>query len=141
MVGDEELLAQAARNLLTYVLKHTEAGGQLAVIVGKNAQNGVVTLQITGTRVGMSPKDLPSALDSFYGCGDFDASSIPPGAAGLALSRRVVALHGGRAFTLADADTVTLGFELPPAPVDQAAGEDPTDLSLCPGRAGTTATC
>lgn len=120
VVGDAELLGQAARNLLSHVLKHTEAGGRINVRSGKSLANGSVVLEITGTRVGVSPKDLPSALDNFYGCGDSDDSAIPPGTAGLALSRRVVALHGGKVFMRVGPDACTLGFELPPAP--QSAG-------------------
>lgn len=114
VVGDDELLAQATRNLLWHVLKYTEAGGRVSVIADKNTETGGVKLQIAGTRVGIAPKDLPSPLDSFYGGGNCDPA-IPPGAAALALARRVIALHGGRTLVEVKPEEVTLGFELPAA--------------------------
>ena len=111
--ADRELLTQATRNLLAHVVKHTAPGDRVAVRTRTIPADRNVLLEITGGRTGIHPKDLPTALDTFYGGGEKHDRHVPPGAAGLALSRRVIeALHGGTTFVRATGSSCTLGFVL-----------------------------
>ncbi|QOV90235.1 sensor histidine kinase [Humisphaera borealis] len=124
--ADRELLAQAIRNLLAHVVKHAGPGDRVSVRTSTNTTDRNVLLEITGDRTGIPPKDLPHPLDSFYGGGKKHDRTVPPGAAGLALSRRVIeAIHGGETIVRVSGSACTLGFALP---VSQAVTLTPAGL-------------
>jgi len=92
--GDADRLAQALRNLLGNALRHTPAGGQVTVQV--HQADGQVQLEVADTGSGIPPEDLPHIFDRFYRA-DKSRSRQGGGAGlGLAITRQLVAAHGGR---------------------------------------------
>ena len=93
VLGDADRLAQVLRNLLSNAMRHTPAGGQVAMRVGRSGEQ--VTIQVADTGSGIAPEDLPHVFDRFYR-GDKSRSRRGGGAGlGLAITRQLVAAHGG----------------------------------------------
>ncbi len=64
MVADARSVRQIVLNLLSNSIKFTDAGGQVIVSTALN-DNGDVALRVRDTGVGMSEKDLATALEPF----------------------------------------------------------------------------
>lgn len=91
--GDADRLSQVLRNLMSNAVRHTPAGGEVAVRVHENGET--VTVQVADNGTGISPEDLPHVFDRFYR-GDRSRSRQGGGAGlGLAIVRQLVAAHGG----------------------------------------------
>ena len=91
--GDEGKLHQVLTNLVHNALKFTPSGGRVDVgAVTTEAEKIQITVRDTGP--GIPASDLPRIFDRFY-----SGSSVPPdtrGAGlGLAISKSLIALHGG----------------------------------------------
>jgi signal transduction histidine kinase len=99
LVGDRDLLAQAAGNLLDNALKFTPPGGTVRLAARSGARDGIeVTVADTGP--GLPPEERARAGERFFRA---DASRGTPGSGlGLSLVQAVAHLHGGE-LTLADA--------------------------------------
>ena len=69
MVADARSVRQIVLNLLSNSIKFTDAGGQVIVSTALN-DNGDVALRVRDTGVGMSEKDLATALEPFRPAGD-----------------------------------------------------------------------
>ena len=94
VLGDADRLAQALRNLLSNAIRHTPAGGQVTMRVGRSGEQ--VTIQVADTGSGIAPEDLPHVFDRFYR-GDKSRSRRGGGAGlGLAITRQLVTAHGGQ---------------------------------------------
>jgi two-component system CheB/CheR fusion protein len=91
--GDPTRLAQAVGNVLHNAGKFTDRGGRVTVLLGKEGSEAVLAVRDTG--IGIEPEVLTQLFEPF--------SQAPPGldrsrgglGLGLALVRRLVALHGG----------------------------------------------
>ncbi|WP_426197333.1 response regulator [Massilia sp. DWR3-1-1] len=93
--GDPIRLEQIATNLIDNALKYTPAGGTIDIEVGTDPAQGQVVLRVTDTGVGIVPELLPHVFDVFVqGSISLDRAQGGLGI-GLALVRRLVALHGG----------------------------------------------
>ena len=91
--GDPERLRQVLANLLSNALKFTPAGG--AVRVRCEQVGGEVVLQVTDTGEGIRPQFLPHVFEQFRQA-DCSSSRRHGGLGlGLAITRRLVELHGG----------------------------------------------
>jgi signal transduction histidine kinase len=94
VLGDADRLAQALRNLLSNAIRHTPAGGQVAVRVARSGEQ--VEIRIADTGSGIAPEDLPHVFDRFYR-GEKSHSRRGGGAGlGLAITRQIVMAHGGQ---------------------------------------------
>jgi signal transduction histidine kinase len=93
VVGDADRLAQVLRNLLSNALRHTPAGGRVAVSVSRAGQQ--VQLQVADTGSGISPEDLPHVFDRFYR-GSQNRGRRNGAGLGLAIARQLIAAHGGQ---------------------------------------------
>jgi signal transduction histidine kinase len=93
VVADRRRLKQIALNLLSNALKFTPAGGSIRVCVSFDAEGA--RIDFTDTGIGMTPEQIPIALEAF-GQVDSRLSRRHEGAGlGLPLCRRFAEAHGG----------------------------------------------
>jgi signal transduction histidine kinase len=126
VLGDIGMIERALENLVENALRHTPAGGRVAIGVEREANRARV--QVSDTGCGISGEDLPHVFDRFFQAPRVEMSE--PGAVpssdllasparhhaglGLAITRRIVALHGGDIQVRSIVGTGTrFGFDLP----------------------------
>jgi two-component system OmpR family sensor kinase len=90
--GDMSLLARVLDNLLDNGLRHTPGGGK--VTLGLRESSQWVNVEVSDTGCGIAPEDLPYVFDRFFGRKRRDVESDHAGL-GLAITKRIVELHGG----------------------------------------------
>jgi signal transduction histidine kinase len=92
--GDERKFKQIVLNLLTNAVKFTPEGG--TVTLGARQANGAYVFSVSDTGVGIAPEDPGAIFEEFRQVGkDYDRKAEGTGL-GLALTKRLVELHGGR---------------------------------------------
>jgi signal transduction histidine kinase len=91
--ADERRIRQVVFNLLSNAVKFTPAGG--SVVVGSAQQNGEVLVSVKDTGPGIAPEDQERIFEEFQQT-DVGAEQREGTGLGLALSRKLVELHGGR---------------------------------------------
>jgi signal transduction histidine kinase len=91
--GDERRIRQVIFNLLSNAVKFTPAGG--AVDVRATQVNGEVRVSVADTGPGIAAEDYERIFEEFQQTGTGIAQREGTGL-GLALSKRLVELHGGR---------------------------------------------
>jgi signal transduction histidine kinase len=91
--GDERRIRQILFNLLSNAVKFTPAGGRIDVAAG--LVGGDVQLAVRDTGPGIAPEDLDRIFEEFQQS-DAGAKHHEGTGLGLALSKRLVELHGGR---------------------------------------------
>ena len=89
--GDRDKLHQILINLLENAVKFTDPGGEVEVHARRRPE-GWVQLCVSDTGCGIPAGDLPKVFDSFYR-GRTGEGGV---GLGLAITRRLVELHGGR---------------------------------------------
>ena len=91
--GDERRIRQVIFNLLSNAVRFTPAGGSVAVSAAQ--ANGEVKVSVADTGPGLAAEDHKRIFDEFQqaeaGLAQRDGTGL-----GLALSKRLVELHGGR---------------------------------------------
>jgi signal transduction histidine kinase len=91
--GDERRVRQIVFNLLSNAVKFTPAGG--SVVVATARAGGEAQVSVTDTGPGIAPEDQERIFDEFQqtevGVEQHEGTGL-----GLALSKRLVELHGGR---------------------------------------------
>ena len=91
--GDERKFKQIVLNLLTNAVKFTPEGG--TVTMGAKRMNGAYVFSVKDTGVGIAPGDQQLIFEEFRQVGtDYERKAEGTGL-GLALTRRLVHLHGG----------------------------------------------
>jgi CheY-like chemotaxis protein/two-component sensor histidine kinase len=91
--GDQKRLIQVISNLLNNAAKYTPEGGSIALRLDLRADR--VTLTVTDTGIGISPKVLPHVFDLFIQAERSSDRSQGGLGLGLALVKSLVELHGG----------------------------------------------
>ncbi len=98
--GDERRLRQVVFNLLSNAVKFTPAGGSVAVSTAR--VDGEVNVTVADTGPGIAPGDRERIFEEFQqtdvGVGQREGTGL-----GLALSKRLVELHGGRIWVESEA--------------------------------------
>ena len=91
--GDERRIRQVVFNLLSNAVKFTPPGGSVEVSSGQ--RNGEVLVSIADTGTGIPAEDLERIFEEFQQT-DAGAQEREGTGLGLALSKRLIELHGGR---------------------------------------------
>jgi two-component system phosphate regulon sensor histidine kinase PhoR len=95
-LGDRDMLYQAVLNLLSNAIKYTPEGGSVDVRTVIDESVRTITLRVSDTGVGITPKDLAMVFEKFYRA---EANSRMAKGTGLGLSlvkQIVETVHGGR---------------------------------------------
>lgn len=91
---DRNRMGQVLHNLLSNALRHTPAGGTVAVAVGRHQDSNVMTVHDNGE--GITPEQLEHVFERFYR-GDSARTRDRTGSGiGLTISKAIVEAHGGR---------------------------------------------
>jgi CheY-like chemotaxis protein len=91
--ADPMRLAQAVSNVLNNAAKYTPPGGSVSLVVEKQGDGIAITVADTG--IGIAPEMLSCIFDMFTQIGKSVERSNGGLGIGLALTRRIVELHGG----------------------------------------------
>ncbi len=129
--ADTTRLAQVLANLLNNAAKYTPPGGRIRLDAWTRGHS--LTLSVRDNGVGIAPADLPHIFDLFTQVGrSLDMAQGGLGI-GLALSRQLVELHGGRISAssegLGRGSVFTVELPTRPAPVQEA---HPAPAALAP---------
>jgi signal transduction histidine kinase/HAMP domain-containing protein len=95
--ADRGRIRQVLLNLLSNAIKFTPDGGRISIVAGplNGADRSEVRIAVTDTGIGIAPEDQPKLFKEFSQL-DASASRKYEGTGlGLALSRRLIELHGG----------------------------------------------
>ncbi len=93
VTGDERRIRQILFNLLSNAVKFTPAGGRIDVSAAR--VDGEIQLAVADTGPGIAPEDVDRIFQEFQQT-DVGAQHHEGTGLGLALSKRLVELHGGR---------------------------------------------
>lgn len=95
---DPERLQFIVSNLLSNALKFTPSGGQVVLEIERISQQQQPTLrlQVRDSGPGIAPDKLPHVFDRFYQADDSATRSAEGAGIGLALTRELVRLMGGK---------------------------------------------
>lgn len=92
VLGDEGTLTEAVLNLIGNAVKYSRPGGRVKVTAVRELEKVVVSIEDTG--VGIPEADLGRIFDGFYR-GKAAESGTSGAGIGLAVTRRIVDIHGG----------------------------------------------
>jgi len=125
--ADERKLKQIAFNLISNAIKFTPEGGKVKVKAevvnssGAEAGGGsssVFRVTVSDTGIGIAPEDQERIFESFVQVDSSYAKKQQGTGLGLALTRRLVELHGGRIWVESQGEGKgsTFAFEIPARP-------------------------
>jgi len=109
--ADERRIRQVIFNLLSNAVKFTPEGGSVSVSAAQ--LDGEVHVSVADTGPGIAPEDQPRIFEEFQQT-DVGAQAREGTGLGLALSKRLIELHGGRLWVLSElGNGSTFTFALP----------------------------
>jgi signal transduction histidine kinase len=91
--ADERKLKQILLNLLSNAVKFTPEGG--SITVGARLKGDMIEIAVTDTGIGIAPEDHAAVFEEFKQVGTDYTRKAEGTGLGLALTRRLVELHGG----------------------------------------------
>jgi signal transduction histidine kinase len=94
IVADERKVKQILLNLLSNAVKFTPEGGRVGLTA--TAAEGIITIAVSDTGVGIAPEDQAAIFEEFRQVGREDARKQEGTGLGLTLAKKFVELHGGR---------------------------------------------
>jgi len=94
IVADERKVKQILLNLLSNAVKFTPEGGRVSLTA--TAADGVITIAVRDTGIGIAPEDQAAIFEEFRQVGRDDARKQEGTGLGLTLAKKFVELHGGR---------------------------------------------
>ncbi|TXF86672.1 response regulator [Neolewinella aurantiaca] len=110
--ADKDKLEKIIDNLLSNALKHTVAGDEIEVVVTHDGFN--LNLAIADTGTGIPAASLPYVFDRFYQVDNQKYNATTGSGIGLAFTKRLVELHGGKVTIQSEVDQGTrVVVELP----------------------------
>ena len=109
--GDERKVKQVVLNLLSNAVKFTPDRGQVEVVARR--ADGEVWVSVRDTGVGIPPEDYGRVFEEFRRVGE-NTATVEGTGLGLALTKRLVELHGGRIWVESNVGVgSTFTFSLP----------------------------
>jgi signal transduction histidine kinase len=122
-IADRRRLKQILLNLLSNAVKFTPEGGRVGVTA--TAADGVVTIAVSDTGIGIAPEDQAAIFEEFRQVGREDARKQEGTGLGLTLAKKFVELHGGRIGVQSQVGQgSTFSFTLP-VRLDEKGASDP----------------
>jgi signal transduction histidine kinase len=118
IVADERKVKQILLNLLSKAVKFTPAGGRVGLTA--TAADGVITIAVSDTGIGIAPEDQAAIFEEFRQVGREDARKQEGTGLGLTLAKKFVELHVRSQVGQGS----TFGFTLPVRP-DSRSVSDP----------------
>jgi signal transduction histidine kinase len=110
--ADERKFKQIVLNLVSNAVKFTPQGGK--VTVRASCSDGGMEVAVTDNGVGISPEDQALVFEEFRQVGADYTTKVEGTGLGLALTRKLVELHGGRIWVESDKGKgSTFTFTLP----------------------------
>jgi len=103
------MIRRALSNLLSNAIAHTPAGGRVEVLLEGNG-SGVATVRVRNEGGTIAPEHLPRLFDRFYRVDPARERTTGGAGLGLAITKSIVAAHGGT-IEVASAEGVTI-FEV-----------------------------
>jgi signal transduction histidine kinase/DNA-binding response OmpR family regulator len=131
ITADPGRVKQILLNLLSNAIKFTERGGQ--VTVGARRDGQLARFEVTDTGMGITQEDQPRLFHEFQQASSADRRRQGTGL-GLALTRRLVELHGGTiGLDSVPNEGSTFWFTMPLAAENATSAKAPPDQSLDAG--------
>ncbi len=93
---DGDLMARVLDNLITNAVKHTPAGGEISIEVGKASHGRAAQLVVRDNGEGIAPQYLPRLFEKYGRIERQTMSTKYDIGLGLVFCRMAVELHGGR---------------------------------------------
>ncbi|MGB0521748.1 MAG: tetratricopeptide repeat protein, partial [Flammeovirgaceae bacterium] len=93
MRADRDKMEKMVTNLIANAIKFTEAGGQVCVLLSKS--NGMFTIEVKDTGIGISPEHQQHIFNRFYQTDDSNTKNQEGTGIGLTLVKELVTLHQG----------------------------------------------
>ncbi len=111
-VIDPDRIVQVLSNLVTNAIDFTSEGGTVSVNVAHG--DGLVSVDVTDTGIGIPPEDLPRIFDRFYRVDASRSREHGGSGLGLAIAREIVEAHGGEIHAVSEQGRGTrIRFTLP----------------------------
>ena len=98
--ADPARLTQVLNNIVENAVKFTPPGGMVEVTA--MSQGPMVQVQVSDTGSGISPSALPHIFDRFFQAHASEVSEAAGFGLGLAISREILEIHGGRIWAESD---------------------------------------
>lgn len=110
--ADIGLIERAIQNLVDNAIRYTEEGGTITLSLLPEETS--VSVQVTDNGYGISQEDIPYIFDRFYRVKERDKEHSEGAGLGLAITRRILELHGSKIEVLSELDVgTTFTFQLP----------------------------
>jgi two-component system OmpR family sensor kinase len=111
VVADPDRIEQAIENLVGNALRHTPAGGTIAL--NATQADGVATLSVSDSGRGIAPEHLPHVFERFYKVDTARAAESTGSGLGLSITKAVVERHGGTIRVTSQPEHTTFTIVLP----------------------------
>ncbi len=120
--ADSDRLRQVVQNLMNNAFKFTPAGGEITLLA--RVEGATLVVEVRDSGPGIAEEDLERLFDPYYRRVE-DRERLSGLGLGLALSKRLVELHGGEIWVKSQLGKgTTLGFSLPVMPDEDSERPD-----------------
>ena len=110
--GDRDMLRRALSNLIANAIRHTPAGGTIAIRLCSKA-NDRTYLEVINSGSVIPPEHLPRIFDRFYRVDESRQRQNEGGGLGLAIVKSIVEVHEGTVEVVSEAGFTTFTITLP----------------------------